>query len=174
LFLLQALKMLDDKNAHLVIVDGRLRPERVYAKDLVEKMGLSGRVSFFEKITREDLILEYNRAEVACCPSLFEGFGLPALEAMACGTALIAGDAGALPEVVGRGDEAGGLLVRPADEKALAEKLAMLLSDETLRSAMGQKARLRAEKYFSWGNVAEKVENIYREEIEKGRNHNAR
>jgi glycosyltransferase involved in cell wall biosynthesis len=83
--LLRALLRLD-REAHLNIIDGRLNPERVYARELVREMGLSDRVKFLEKITRDQLIIEYNRAQAVVMPSLFEGFGLPAIEAMACGT----------------------------------------------------------------------------------------
>ena len=111
LYLLRALKRLP-ADRHLVIVDGRLRPERVYAKNLVAKMGLSRRVNFLEKISRGQLIVEYNKAQVVVMPSLFEGFGLPALEAMACGIPLVASRAGGLAEVVGQGEDAGGILVQ--------------------------------------------------------------
>lgn len=167
LYLLRALKRINDPKVHLAIVDGRLRPERVYAKNLVHKMGLSARVEFREKISREDLILEYNRAEIAVVPSLFEGFGLPALEAMASGAALIATNAGALPEVVGGREDAGGILVKPGDERALAEAIANLLADPGLRAGLIEKARMRAEKYFSWERVGAQLESIYQEEIKR-------
>lgn len=161
LYLLRGLKRLKEKNAHLVIVDGRLRPDRVYAKTLVQKMGLKSRVTFLEKISGEQLVLEYNKAEIAAVPSLFEGFGLPALEAMACGSALVATRAGGLIEVVGEGRDAAGILVEPGDDRALADSISRLLSDAALRQKLGEKGRSRAEKGFGWDKVAEQVERVY-------------
>jgi glycosyltransferase involved in cell wall biosynthesis len=172
LYLLQALKRLDH-DAHLNIIDGRLNPERVYARNLVREMGLSDRVKFLEKITREQLIIEYNRAQVVVMPSLFEGFGLPAIEAMACGTALVAARAGGLAEVVGEGPDAGGVLVEPGDERALGEAIAKLLSDPGLRETLAGKGRQRVEKQFGWDKVGERLEQIYKQELFKRRGHDA-
>jgi glycosyltransferase involved in cell wall biosynthesis len=168
LYLLRSLKRLSAP-AHLVIVDGRLRPERVYAKNLVAKMGLSSRVDFLEKISREQLIIEYNKAQVVVMPSLFEGFGLPALEAMACGVPLVASRAGGLAEVVGQGADAGGILVEPADETALAEALGKVLADESLRRTMSEQGLRRVSKSFGWDQVGERVEKIYNLELTQRR-----
>lgn len=167
LYLLRALKQINDPNVHLAIVDGRLRAERVYAKNLVKKMGLSSRVSFLEKISGEDLVLEYNKAEVMVVPSLFEGFGLPALEAMASGTAVIASDAGALPEVVGSSEDATGILVPSGNDSALKDAILKLLGDEKLRATLVKNARMRAEKFFSWEQAGEKLEKIYQEQMKR-------
>jgi len=163
LYLLRAVKMLNHKKAHLVIVDGRLRPGRVYAKNLIQTLGLSKKVTWREKISIDELVKEYNQAEVCVVPSLFEGFGLPALEAMACGCALVASSAGALPEVVGEGEDAGGVLVPKGDEKALAEKVNQILSNQEFRKELERKARARAERFFSWRNSARQIEEIYLE-----------
>jgi len=168
LFLLRALKRLDEP-ARLVIVDGRLNPERVYAKNLVRQMELSGRVTFLEKISREQLIIEYNKAEVVVAPSLFEGFGLPALEAMACGSALVATRAGGLAEVVGEGEDAAGILVDPGREEQLAEAIRRVLADKSLRERLAAKGRQRAEQGFGWDKVGERLEKVYNLELEKRR-----
>ncbi len=165
LYLLRALKRIADPKVHLVIVDGRLRPERVYAKSLVQKMGLSGRVEFREKISREDLILEYNRTQAVIVPSLFEGFGLPALEAMAMGAPLISTRVGALVEVTGAGEDAAAVLVQPGDDRGLADAIRNLLADSSLRERIVGKARSRAQALFSWESVGEGLEKIYQEEI---------
>ena len=163
LYLLRALKIVSHQQAHLVIVDGRLNPQRVYAKNLVKQMGLVQKVKFLEKIGEKELVQEYNSAQLAVIPSLFEGFGLPALEAMSCGTALIASRVGALVEVVGEGEEAGGILVNPADEKALAKEIDRVLFDDKLRAELERKARARAERYFSWEQTAGQMEKVYLE-----------
>ncbi len=164
LYLLRALKRINDPAVRLTIVDGRLRPERVYAKNLAQELGLGPRVAFLEKISRDQLILEYNKAEVVVMPSLFEGFGLPALEAMATGTALIASRAGALPEVVG---EEGGVLFEPGNDRELAEKIIQLLDDAGLRKKLGELGRKRAEQGFGWERVGQRLETIYQEELGK-------
>jgi len=168
LHLLRSLKRLAPP-AHLAIVDGRLNPQRVYARNLVHELGLESRVSFLEKISREQLIIEYNKAQVAVMPSLFEGFGLPALEAMACGTALLATRAGGLAEVVGEGEEAGGMLVEPGDEQALADALSRLLGDEALRRKLEERGRKRAQSGFGWEKVAERLELLYNQVLEQRR-----
>jgi len=172
LYLLRALRRLDG-NAHLHIIDGRLNPERVYAKNLVKSMGLVSRVNFLEKITREQLIIEYNKAQAVVMPSLFEGFGLPAIEAMACGTALVAARAGGLAEVVGEGEDAGGILVEPGDDRALGEAIEKLLGDPGLRETLAGQGRQRVVKKFGWDKVGGRLEQIYMEELLKRRGNHA-
>jgi len=167
LYLLCALKRIEDEKAHLIIIDGRLSPERVYAKNLVKGMGLSARVSFLEKISREQLVMEYNKAEVVVMPSLFEGFGLPALEAMASGCALIATRAGGLREVVGEGEDGGGILVEPGNEKELLEALNKILDNPALRKNLEERGKRRAQKY-SWKKVNKEIERVYEQELKKG------
>ena len=158
-YLLEALASLAAA-VHLVIVDGRRYPGRVYARDLIAKLGLGERVSWRERISNEELVQEYNRAEAAVVPSLFEGFGLPALEAMACGLPVVATSAGALPEVTGP-DGVAALLVPPADPEALARAIRRLLSSPSLRRQLGGQARRRAEQNFSWAKAAAATEAVY-------------
>ncbi len=165
LYLLRAMRLVNDRSLHLVIVDGRLYPGRVYARNLVRELGLSAQVSFREKVSLPELISEYHQAEVAVLPSLFEGFGLPALEAMACGTPLIATSAGALPEVTGPDGEAA-LVVPPGDEGALARALRTILKNPSLQHRLSHAARSRAERLFSWERAASSMEKIYKEAIE--------
>ncbi len=158
-YLLEALTGLEPP-AHLVIVDGRRYPGRVYAKDLIEKLGLGSRVIWRERISDEELVQEYNRAEAAVVPSLFEGFGLPALEAMACGLPVAATTAGALPEVAGKDGEAA-LLVPPREPEALLRAIRLLLASADLRRRLGGQARRRAEQNFSWEKAAAATEAVY-------------
>jgi glycosyltransferase involved in cell wall biosynthesis len=91
----------------------------------------------------------YGQAEVAVVPSLYEGFSLPAIEAMACGVAVVATTGGALPEVVGTDGETG-LLVAPDDPGALTTAIARLLDDPTLRARLGAAGRERVINRFTW------------------------
>lgn len=104
----------------------------------------------------DELRAIYQLASVLAFPSLYEGFGLPPLEAMAVGTPVVASTGGALPEVLG--DAA--LLVEPNDVNALVEALASILSDELLRTAMIERAKAHAAK-FTWDEVARKVVQVY-------------
>ena len=89
-------------------------------------------------------------------PSLYEGFGIPLVEAMACGTPVVASDASSFPEVVGDA----GLLVDPSDESLWAERLVSLLRDADLRRTLGQKAVDRA-RLFTWETMTEKTIDAY-------------
>jgi glycosyltransferase involved in cell wall biosynthesis len=100
-------------------------------------------------ISDDELAGLYGQAEVAVVPSLYEGFSLPAIEAMACGVAVVATTGGALPEVVGVDGETG-LLVTPNDPSALAIAIARLLDDPALRARLGAAGRERVINRFTW------------------------
>ena len=100
-------------------------------------------------ISDDELARNYARAQVAVVPSLYEGFSLPAIEAMACGVALVATTGGALPEVVGT-DGVTGLLVEPDDPGALALAIGRLLDDDELRGRLGAAGRQRVLGRFTW------------------------
>ncbi len=106
----------------------------------------------------------YAASQVAVVPSLYEGFGFPAGEAMACGLPVISSSAGALPEVVGKDGEAG-VLVPPADAEALAGALRRVMADEGLRRRMGAAARRRVETHFTWEQAAKRTVGVYEELI---------
>jgi glycosyltransferase involved in cell wall biosynthesis len=124
---------------------------------LVEKLGLGGRVRFVGKVTPEDLLGLYNAAKLLVHPAFYEGFGLPPLEAMACGTPVVVSNTSSLPEVVG--DAA--LLVDPSDVDGLTVAMWRMLSDETLRRQMIAKGLKRA-RLFSWRKAAAETLGIYR------------
>lgn len=160
-YLLEALRLLQRKNdVKLTIVDRGL-PDNEYAPQLVNRYNLDGRVNFTGKVGLEELVEHYSRAEVAVVPSLYEGFGLPAAEAMACGLPVIATTAGALPEVVEDGKS--GILVPPKDSHALAKAIEQLLSDEQLRRVMGEEGRKRVQTHFTWEQAAKKTLEVYQE-----------
>jgi glycosyltransferase involved in cell wall biosynthesis len=108
-------------------------------------------------VPAEDLPFWYNAAELFVYPSLYEGFGLPPLEAMACGTAVITSTASSLPEVVGEA----GLLVDPAEPAALARAMEQVLSDRELRETVRAAGRVRAQG-FSWERTARCTVDSYR------------
>jgi len=158
-YLLKAMTLLPD-DVSLTIVD-QGKPGKTYAPGLVEGWGLSERVRFTGKVPTASLKAIYRESAVAVLPSLYEGFGLPAAEAMACETPVVATSVGALPEVVGT--EGAGRLVPPRDPEALAAAIRELLEDPEQRAEMGRKGRQRVEELFSWEKVAERTVSVYRE-----------
>jgi len=161
IYLLKAMELLSkDYDLHLTIVD-RKPPESVLAPIFVERYKLEDRVTFTGRLSTEDLAALYSTATIAVTPSLFEGFGLPAVEAMACGVPVIASRAGALPEVVVDGET--GILVPPADPPALAGAIARLVDQPTLREKFGFAGRERVERLFTWEQVAKKTVEVYKE-----------
>jgi len=129
-------------------------------RQLVDSLAIGDSVRFVHGLSDRDLAGVLGSAEVACVPSLYEGFSLPAVEAMACGTPLVASRAGALPEVVGE-DGSCGQLVAPGDAEQLAGALAVLLDDPDRRRRMGAAARARAVERFGWRSVAERTAAVY-------------
>lgn len=128
---------------------------------LLREYGLEGQVRFSGRLSRDELVDLYSSASVAVVPSLYEGFSLPAAEAMACGTPLVATSGGALPEVVGPdGDSA--LVVPPGEPVALARAVARLLDDGELAARLGERAKRRARERFSWRRAAELTVEQYR------------
>jgi glycosyltransferase involved in cell wall biosynthesis len=160
-YLLGALRLLrKEMDVKLTIVD-RGAPDNEYTPALVDRFGLNGSVEFTGRLNLEELVEYYARAEVAVVPSLYEGFCLPAAEAMACGLPVVATTAGALPEVVDDGKC--GILVPPRDHHALAGALKRLLSDKALRQTMGKEGRERVERLFTWEEAARRTLDVYRE-----------
>ncbi len=161
IYLLRAVQELRERvDVKLTIVD-RGAPDNKYTPELVSRYGLDDRVTFTGRVDVEDLVRLYARAEVAIVPSLYEGFSIPAAEAMACGLPVVATTAGALPEVVENGKT--GILVPPRDPNALAEAIKRLLDDEPLRQAMGEEGVRRVESNFTWEKAARRTIDVYRE-----------
>lgn len=125
---------------------------------LRHQLGLRQRVRFLGYLPRPHLRALYHLATVFAYPSLYEGFGLPPLEAMACGTPVLASDTGSLPEVVGDA----GLLVDPLDVAAIADGLRRLLRDADLRGHLAEAGRRRAQG-FPWSAAARRTLSLYDE-----------
>jgi len=162
-YLLQAIKMLENEcPVKLTIIDGGA-PETQYVPALMQQINLNGRVTFARRLSGEDLVKWYAAADLAIVPSMFEGFGLPAAEAMACEVPVIAFSAGALPELVADGET--GLLVPPADVPALAAAIKKLVQDNELRLRMGKEARKRVQRMFNWEKAATQILDVYKEVV---------
>lgn len=119
---------------------------------VIGELGIEDEVHFTGLVSEEDLPYIYSGADLLAIPSYYEGFGLPALEAMACGTPVIASDKGSLPEVVADA----GLLVDPYSTEALSHAIQLVLEDEELRFRLISKGLERA-KLFSWQRTAEQT-----------------
>jgi glycosyltransferase involved in cell wall biosynthesis len=158
--LLEAIaKLRTRRDVELVVVNKPRQKSEVPAT--IKRLGLAGVVRFVHGITEEELVRLYAEAEVAVVPSLYEGFSLPAVQAMACGLPLVATTAGALPEVIGRDGEHG-LLVAPGDSEALAAALDRALADADLRRSLAEAARTRAVTRYSWEATAASTLEQYR------------
>jgi glycosyltransferase involved in cell wall biosynthesis len=138
-------------DAHLVVIGKPKGKSNIPA--LIDRLGLDGAVRFVHGVTTDRIVEMYADAELAAVPSLYEGFSLPAVEAMACGVPIVATTGGALPEVVGRDGDTG-LLVRPGDASALANALLRVLDDSALRARLGAAGRSRVLERFTWRNTA--------------------
>ncbi|MFF0445102.1 glycosyltransferase family 4 protein [Streptomyces sp. NPDC004609] len=150
--------------AHLVVV-GR-RAEDGPVAQLIERYGLGGAVDFVKGISDGDLVDLVRGAQVACVPSLYEGFSLPAAEAMATGTPLVATTGGAIPEVTGADGETC-LAVPPGDAGALASAIGRLLGDPELRARLGAAGRQRVLNRFTWAKAAQGTAELYRAAVSR-------
>jgi glycosyltransferase involved in cell wall biosynthesis len=161
-YLMEALHLLQDERQdyQLALVDHKKERLKLVPR-LVQEYGLSSRVHFTGRLSTEELVRLYNQATLVVSPSLYEGFGLPAAEAMACGTPVIATTGGAFPEVIDHGET--GWLVPPGDSRALADAIRMLMDDAGLRDRLGGAARQSIVERFNWRKAAEETLAVYEE-----------
>lgn len=162
--LIEALAKLRTENpeAHLVVVGKRAEDGPV--AQAIERYGLGGAVEFVKGISDAELVDLVRSAQVSCVPSLYEGFSLPAAEAMATGTPLVATTGGAIPEVAGADGETC-LAVPPGDAGALAAALGRVLGDPELRARLGAAGRARVLDRFTWARAAQGTAELYREAV---------
>ncbi|MEI7555051.1 glycosyltransferase family 1 protein [Candidatus Chlorohelix sp.] len=137
------------------------RHERQSLLDAARQLGISDKVDFFDRVSDTDLAYFYNIATAFVFPSLYEGFGLPALEAMACGIPVICSNATSLPEVVG--DAA--LLFSPTDTVEMATLIKWVLSEPDLQKHL-RRLSLEQAALFSWEKTAIETAKIYRQVVE--------
>jgi glycosyltransferase involved in cell wall biosynthesis len=126
---------------------------------LVHRLGLADKVQFVKGISTEQMVRYYAEAAIAIVPSVYEGFGLPAGEAMACGVPVVSTDGGALPEVVGDA----GVIVPVKNVDALVEAIDALLQDPTARAELGARGKQRIEENFCWQVCAKQMTEYYNE-----------
>ncbi len=140
--------------------DGTASAEMRRLQGLASELGLIDRVSFLGPVDHDKLPLFYNAADICVVPSYYESFGLVALEAMACGTPVVASRVGGLTVTVRDGET--GYLIPWHYPRPFAERMALLLGDDELRRSFGRTAR-EAVKSFGWSSIADAVEPLYRE-----------
>jgi len=142
---------------HTLVVAGQRAWRYEGEEPLARRLGLADSVRFLGHVPQADLPALYSAADLFVFPSLYEGFGLPALEALACGTPVVASNVSALPEVVG--DAA--LQVSPLDVEGLAGAMERLLCDDRLRGDLRERGLARAAQ-FSWEKAARQTVEVYR------------
>ena len=158
--LLRALHLLRQGDAQIVLIQIGGQADASQRK-LIQQLRLEHLVHFASYVSDQDLVSFYNAADVFAFPSLYEGFGLPVLEAMACGTPVVASNAASLPEVVGDA----GLLADPHSSEALAKTIASVLEDSELAAELSRRGLERA-RQFTWERTARGTLAVYHSLIE--------
>jgi glycosyltransferase involved in cell wall biosynthesis len=162
--LIEALCSLVDTFPHYLLIAGK---RGWYSNEIlssVVRCGLERRVRLMGYVPDEDLPALYAGADVFVFPSKYEGFGLPPLEAMACGAPVVASNASSLPEVIGDA----GILTPPEDAEALAEAIRRVLESTELQEDLRQRGKLRAAQ-FSWDETARRTLKVYEQVARKGK-----
>ncbi|MBI5089177.1 MAG: glycosyltransferase family 4 protein [Actinobacteria bacterium] len=159
-YLLEAMaKLRTERDVRLTIIG---KPRAGASNDLIDKLGLRPHIDFVSGVPDERIVELYAEAELAVVPSLYEGFSLPAIEAMSTGICLVATDGGALPEVTGAdGDTV--LQCRAGDVESLAAAIRRGLDDADLRARIGAAGRTRVVERWSWKHCAQLTVEQYRE-----------
>jgi len=160
-FMLETLAVLRRKHDLELIVVAKGTDNRTTQR-LINTLGIRDYVKFIDEIDTPELVNQYRLASIVVIPSVYEGFGLPAAEAMACGAPTVSTTAGALPEVVGDA----GILVPPADVKALVDAISTLIDNPDKRKHLSQIGRRRIVHKFNWRNTAKKTADVYIEAID--------
>jgi glycosyltransferase involved in cell wall biosynthesis len=153
--LLHALALLRQRGMDVLLIQvgGSFSPIQ---RQIVHSLRLEQSACQWKYVPEDDLVTLYNVADVFVLPSFYEGFGLPVLEAMACGTPVVAANVASLPEVVGDA----GLLVNPRDPEAIAEAIARVLDDRALAADLQARGLERA-RQFTWERTARETLKVY-------------
>jgi len=158
--LLFAIKgVLKTRPVHLVVIGSPKKDGGI--ENLVKKLEIGQHITFTGRIDQNQFVREYAKSSIAVVPSLYEGFGLPVGEAMACRIPVICTTGGALPEVAGDAAK----LVPPADARAMEKAILELLDDDPQREMLAQKGYQRVLKEFTWEKTAIRTAEVYREII---------
>jgi glycosyltransferase involved in cell wall biosynthesis len=160
-FLIDACARLSHEMDFRLLFKDKKEKDMKVVPPLVWKHGLNRFVEYIPRLTTDELVALYNSAQVVVSPSLYEGFGLPAAEAMACGAAVVATTAGAFPEFIEDGRT--GILVRPGDPDALADAIKSLLNDPERCARMGAAASEHIRTNFTWERTARMTVDLYEE-----------
>lgn len=162
-YLIQALPELARRYPELeLLLVGKPKPGGSTER-LIERLGLGARIRCVTGISTEELVRHYNEAEIVVVPSVYEGFGLPAGEAMACGTAVVSTNGGALPEVVGEAC----IQVPVKDSAAIVEAVSTLFDDLARREQLALSGRERMETLFCWRKAALEMTDYYWQVIDR-------
>jgi glycosyltransferase involved in cell wall biosynthesis len=161
--LLEALAKLRTERPVRLTVVGTARPGGP-AEAALDRLALRDAVRFTGPVPEAELVDLLQRASVVAIPSLYEGFSLPAIEAMACATPLVTTDAGALPEVVG---SKAGLRVRAGDVGELTAALQLVLDSPSLAEQLGRAGRRRVLDSYTWRSTAQRTADWYAETLER-------
>lgn len=159
--LIEAFSKVDDENLHLVIVgksfENKTLKETKQILNMIEALNISKRVHLTGFIPNEDLLVIYNLAKVYCMPSLYEGFGLQILEAMACGVPVVTSNVSSTSEISGKA----ALLVNPLNTDEISAAINKLTTDKIFRDKM---IKLGSDQVnnFSWNKTAQETINVYR------------
>lgn len=145
------------RSAHKLVIVGKYGWKESSLLQQIDNLGIASDIVLTGYVPYEELPLFYNAAEVFVYPSVYEGFGLPPLESMACGTPVITGNQSSLPEVLGDA----GLMVDPYDPDAFTQAITNIMSSESLRADMSMRGLEQAKK-FSWVEMARRVMDLYR------------
>ena len=141
-------------------------------REIAKRLGCADRLHITGRIDNDELVRRYQRASLVVVPSRYEGFGLAAVEAMACGTPVVACAAGAMTEVVGA--TGGGVLVPPNEPRALASAIADLMARPEIRSMLGKSGSIRVNEAYAWPQIARVTAGAYAEFIEAFRTRRGR
>jgi glycosyltransferase involved in cell wall biosynthesis len=160
-YLLKAVAEISKKRSRIRLIVVGTPKKNGGIEKLIGKLGIEKFVTFTGRISNEEFVRQYAKAFLAVVPSVYEGFGLPAGEAMACGLPVVSTTGGALSEVVGDA----GILVPPADSRALSGAITGILDDPETAEKMGRAGYERVHKLFTWERAAEMTVEAYRETI---------
>jgi len=163
-YLLEALAQLPASMRVRLTVVGEAK-KNGHIEELLTRLGIGDRVHFTGRIDQRKLVERYAKATLAVVPSLYEGFGLPVTEAMACGVPVISTTGGALPEVVADA----GVLVPPAASRALAEAILSLLQHPEQSARLGELGYRRVQRHYTWKQAAKRTVATYRKAIDDHR-----
>ena len=159
-YLLKALSVLSKtRKVNLVVIGAPKKNGDI--ETVIRDLGIGSMVTFTGRIDHKEFVTQYARATVAVIPSVYEGFGLPAIEAMACAVPVVSTTGGALPEVVGNA----GILIPPKNEQALVGAITTILDNPEQAAQFGRVGYKRVLENFTWKKAAEKTVAAYRETI---------